>query len=238
MSVPCLLSRCVGARAFVALAALVLFGAAGEAGAEVVKCVGANGEVTYQESPCGPGSKGGALPLRTDNGATATPSTTADWSAAALDRRIVQGMPKAWVTRVLGPPAEVRLPRAGEQGAELWAWTTGEERIRVGFAGDLVVWQAREPIRAVRTNESEAARRNVARRDAALKAGRDCQETLAELGPPDREEPANADPRTSPSLPATVRYVYEPGGGDPETRTAFTCIEGKVVDIERSILRR
>jgi hypothetical protein len=37
--------------------------------------------------------------------------------------------------------------------------------------------------------------------------------------------------------PAGKRYVYEPQAGDPQMRTVFSCIGGKVADVERTVVR-
>ena len=58
--------------------------------------------------------------------------------------------------------------------------------------------------------------------------GRYCEHVFAEIGPADREEP----------LPTGgVRYYYDPREGDPAMRTVFSCVGGKVADVERTMAR-
>jgi hypothetical protein len=64
-------------------------------------------------------------------------------------------------------------------------------------------------------------------------AGRYCEHVLAEIGPPDRQQPLPA----SGDSAAGVRYFYEPQAGDPRMRTVFSCIAGKVADVERTVVR-
>ena len=77
---------------------------AARAQASVVKCVDADGNVTYQDSPCTPGQAGRPLALPK---AEAREDTSA-WEAAARDARVVKGMPKRWVLKSRGAPAEIR----------------------------------------------------------------------------------------------------------------------------------
>ena len=66
-------------------------------------------------------------------------------------------------------------------------------------------------------------------------AGRYCEHVFAEIGAADREEslPAGGN---APAA-AGKRYYYEPQSGDPSMRTVFSCIDGRVADVERTLVR-
>ena len=71
-------------------------------------------------------------------------------------------------------------------------------------------------------------------------AGRFCEHVFAEIGAADREEPLAPPPDTAGAAPpgqAGKRYFYEPQAGDPQMRTVFSCIGGKVADVERTLVR-
>ena len=63
---------------------------------------------------------------------------------------------------------------------------------------------------------------------------------FAEIGAADREEPlpapADATGAAPPAKPG-MRYIYEPQAGDPQMRTVFSCVDGKIVDVERTLVR-
>ena len=72
--------------------------------------------------------------------------------------------------------------------------------------------------------------------------GRYCEHVFAEIGAADREEPLEATQATPGAeapkgVAAPKRYFYDPAAGDPSMRTAFTCIEGKVTDVERTLVQ-
>ena len=56
---------------------------------------------------------------------------------------------------------------------------------------------------------------------------------FAEIGAADRQEPVPA----APGAVAGIRYTYEPKTGDPQMRTVFTCADGKVADVERTLVK-
>ena len=71
-------------------------------------------------------------------------------------------------------------------------------------------------------------------------AGRFCEHVFAEIGAADREEPLALPvdaARTPVPAPAGTRYTYEPKPGDPQMRTVFSCVDGKVADAERTVVR-
>lgn len=209
------------------------------AGAQIFKCVDSAGRTTYQQAPCLGGQQGKELQLQTDNGSTRGPDAGPRWSAIAAERRVVTGMPKPWVVQAMGPPKETRPPRNGESGSEVWVYPSPEGTLRVGFIGDSVAWNRKDASDAApAVGDAEKMRRFAAR--GAVKAGRDCNEAVADLGPPDREEPViDVDPTSGRARPGppTVRYTYEPAAGDPHSRTSFTCMENRVIDVERTLVR-
>lgn len=221
---------------FALVALLALVGAA-PLHAQVYKCVDAAGRTTYQQAPCKGAQQGRQLQMQPDNGSTRGPETAATWNAAVAEHRVVVGMPKQWVIEALGSPAERRAARSGESATEVWVYMYPTEAMRVGFVADAVAWTIKDAVQSPTADDPEKLRRIAARQKVA--AGRDCTQVLAELGPPDREEPASdVDQKTGqPRGPLVTRYVYQPGAGDPQTRTSFTCIDNRVIDVERTMVR-
>jgi hypothetical protein len=69
-------------------------------------------------------------------------------------------------------------------------------------------------------------------------AGRFCEHVFAEIGAADREEPLPPAAAEAAAASASgVRYYYEPKDGDPQMRTVFSCVGGKVADVERTVVR-
>jgi hypothetical protein len=63
---------------------------------------------------------------------------------------------------------------------------------------------------------------------------------FAEIGAADHEEalaPAEAGSDAPPVAGGGKRYFYEPAAGDPSMRTVFTCADGKVADVERTVVQ-
>jgi hypothetical protein len=220
-----------------ALVAFLALAVAAPLHAQVYKCVDTSGRTTYQQAPCKGAQQGRELQMQPDNGSTRGPGTTAAWSAAVAEHRVVVGMPKQWAVEALGAPAERRAARSGESATEVWVYMYPTEAMRVGFVADAVAWTIKDAVQSPTADDPEKMRRIAARQKVA--AGRDCTQVLAELGPPDREEPASdVDQKTGlPRGPLTTRYVYQPGAGDPQTRTSFTCIDNHVIDVERTMVR-
>ena len=163
----------------------------------VVKCVDADGNVTYQDSPCAGGQAGRPVELPKAE----TREDTGAWEAAARDAKVVRGMPKRWVLRSRGAPAEIRPGAAREEASEVWRYAVKEGNILVGFAGPNVAWVREEG----RTRAGPAASAPAAAAAAAATAattstrgaqnrrfvipGRYCEHVFAEIGAADREEP-------------------------------------------------
>lgn len=203
------------------------------AGASVVKCTDVDGNITYQDTPCERGQAGRAVALPP---AEARDDASA-WEAAAKDARVVKGMPKRWVLRARGSPAEIRPASAREGASEVWRYAGREGVTLIGFAGSDVAWvredaAAKDAEPRVATPANEAAVRGAQNRRFVI-AGRYCEHVFAEIGPPDRQEPLDGSPANSRNL----RNYYEPQPGDPQMRTVFTCIGGKVIDVERTVVR-
>lgn len=251
----------------------------------VVKCVDTAGNVTYQNSPCERGQAG--RPIEPPKAETREDNSA--WEAAARDGRVLKGMPKRWVLRARGNPAEIRPGGAREEASEVWRYAARDGgAMLVGFTGGDVAW-VREDTRSgaaptwpagaptgpgaggtaasspsgaggasgataaappaaqasaapsgslASTGASTAgARTNAAIRGPQNRrfviAGRYCEHVFAEIGPADREEalPGGADPGTG------RRYVFEPAPGDASMRTVFSCIDGRVADVERTLVR-
>jgi Domain of unknown function (DUF4124) len=212
--------------------ALLAFMAAAQG--NVVKCIDANGNITYQDVPCTSGQAGRSVELPQ---AEAREDTSA-WEAAARDARVVKGMPKRWVLRSRGAPAEIRPATTSEQATEVWRYSAKDGALLVGFAGPDVAWVRDEA--AARAAPSPAAGGDAATRGAQNRrfviAGRFCEHVFAEIGAADREEPL-ASPPDAAAASAGTRYTYEPKAGDPQMRTVFSCVGGKVADVERTVVR-
>jgi hypothetical protein len=223
-------------RAF--LRALALFLVSFAACAQgLVKCVDADGNVTYQDSPCAAGQSGRVVEMPKAE----SREDTSAWEAAARDARVVKGMPKRWVLRSRGAPVEIRAGGAREDATEVWRYQTREGSYLVGFAGANVAWTREEA--ASRAAPAPAAvvtapaTRGAQNRKFVL-AGRYCEHVFAEIGTADREETVPpAAGGNAPPTAAIKRYYYEPQDGDPSMRTVFSCVDGKVTDVERTMVR-
>lgn len=202
--------------------------------ATLVKCVDADGNVTYQDSPCTAGQTGRNVDLPKAE----SKEDTSGWEAAAAQARVVRGMPKRWVLRARGAPGEIRPGTAREEASEVWRYG-GKDALVVGFAGPNVAWvreeNAQPAAAAPAATASNASATTTPLRGAHNRrfviAGRYCEHVFAEIGPADREEPLPA------AGAAARRYIYEPQAGDPSMRTVFSCVEGKVADVERTMVR-
>ncbi|MFO1323887.1 MAG: DUF4124 domain-containing protein [Burkholderiales bacterium] len=221
-------SRRLGAGIALLVAATV---AAGQG--SVVKCVDADGNVTYQDAPCTRGQAGRSVELPKAE----TREDTGAWEAAARDAQVVRGMPKRWVLRSRGTPAEIRPATAREEATEVWRYQAKDGALLVGFAGSNVAWvrdeaAPRTPVAAKSAGTAAGAPTRGAQNRRFVIAGRYCEHVFAEIGAADREEPL-----ATPGAAAGTRYVYEPQEGDPQIRTVFSCVDGKVADVERTVVR-
>lgn len=216
--------------------ALALLAFTATAQGNVVKCVDANGNITYQDVPCTPGQAGRSVELPQ---AEAREDTSA-WEAAARDARVVKGMPKRWVLRSRGAPAEIRPATIGEQATEVWRYAAKDGALLVGFAGPDVAWVRGDATARAAAPPSagvDASTRGAQNRRFVI-AGRFCEHVFAEIGAADREELLAAPPDAAGApAPAGTRYTYEPKAGDPQMRTVFSCVGGKVADVERTVVR-
>lgn len=209
------------------LAALAGVVPTGLARGEVYKCVGEGGHVTYQESPCAAGQKGGAVELRESVTARPSPGESA-WSIPARERRAVVGMPKPFVTEALGKPSEIRAPKNGEAATEVWVYPKPGQVTRVGFQNNAVAWirsdsAAPEP----RAGGASNAADRESRVREALQVGRACSQVLQDAGAPDREEPLVAGATNG------TRYVYAFDAANANAYAAFVCLAGRVTSVER-----
>jgi hypothetical protein len=201
----------------------------------IVKCVDADGNVTYQDAPCAGGKPGRSVDLpKVEPREDTTP-----WEAAARESRIVRGMPKRWVLRSRGAPVEIRAADAREEATEVWRYG-GKDAVLVGFAGPNVAWVRDDvaPAAAPSRPAPAAEPTRGAQNRRFVIAGRYCEHVFAEIGVADREEAAPPGPLADAAKPAGgKRYTYEPGAGDPAMRTTFSCIDGKVADVERVMVK-
>ena len=219
------------------LAMLVLaLGAHGQG--SVVKCVDNDGNVTYQDAPCTKGQAGRSVELPKAE----TREDTTAWETAAQEARVVRGMPKRWVLRARGTPIEIRPGSAREEATEIWRYPAKDGGLLVGFAGPSVAWvreesQPRGPVAATAPATSTAAdapTRGAQNRRFVI-AGRFCEHVFAEIGAADREELLPG--AVGGGSGAGTRYFYDPQVGDPQMRTVFSCVDGKVADVERTVVR-
>ena len=240
-----------------ALGCLLLPLATLAAGQGVVKCIDSDGNITYQDSPCTGGLKGRPVELPKAE----TREDTSAWEAAASSGRVIAGMPKRWVLRARGAPAEIRPGGAREEASEVWRYALRDGTMLIGFAGPNVAWVRDEPaLRAGASGPSAnapavspaatpvpaaaaptaaasaapAATRGAQNRRFVI-AGRFCEHVFAEIGAADREESLPAGGNAP--APAAKRYYYDPQSGDPSMRTVFSCIDGRVADVERTLVR-
>lgn len=214
-------------------AALACAIAGGAAAQSVVKCIDADGNVTYQDSPCTNGRSGRTVELPKAE----TVEDTRAWEAAAKDARVVRGMPKRWVLKSRGAPLEIRPGAPREDATEVWRYSSKDGVMLVGFTGPNVGWVrddavprggASPPPPPAIDATASAATRGAQNRRFVLE-GRYCEHVFAEIGAADREAPVPA---------GGVRYTYEPREGDPAMRTVFSCVNGKVTDLERTMVRQ
>ncbi len=223
---------------------VVLLGLAAPAATQgVVKCVDADGNVTYQNFNCTGGQAGRPVTLPKAE----SRDEASLWEAAAKDARVVVGMPKRWVLRARGTPVEIRpgLPR--DNATEVWRYAPRESvTLLVGFAGSNVAWlrddaagrdsatgaagvaAAGNPASAPAAAVADSSTRGAQNRRFVI-AGRYCEHVFAEIGNADRQE-------ALPGNNVGIRYFYDPQGGDPKMRTTFSCIGGKVADVERTLV--
>jgi len=219
----------------------------------IVRCLDANGNVTYQDAPCTGGHAGRSVELPKAE----TREDTTAWEAAARSARVVRGMPKRWVLRAKGAPYEIRPATAREDASEVWRYAGKDgTAIIVGFAGPNVAWvrddtapqpvsKAASPVSptpsaaAVAATPAKPSAQGAQNRKFVL-SGRYCEHVFAEIGPADHEEAlpaAQAGADAASPAEAGKRYFYEPAAGDPSMRTVFTCADGKVADVERTVVQ-
>ena len=221
--------------------ALAAQSAATVAGAQVFKCVDANGQVVYQQEPCAGASRGGPVDLLLDNGSARDgPEVEARWRAAAAQRQVIAGMPKRWVQQALGQPTETRRGTPADGANEVWIYESRNGAARVGFVGNSVAWfrsesitpAAPSPVVDAGAEQADAVRSRVS-------PDRNCDEVLAQLGAPGRREPIRVPQAAAGGERAAegVRYVYEPLAGGLPVRLSFSCIDGRVATVSRDVPR-
>jgi hypothetical protein len=215
-----------------AACAIILAAYAAGAGAQVYKCVDARGQVTYQQEPCAGGTSGG--PVQLNDALKVRPAgDEATWSAAAREGKPLVGMPKPFVIAASGEPREIRVPRAGEGGTEVWVYAKGGQVMRIGFAGTgVVAWIRSDAAAAEAPGTAPLAARpadRATRVREALNIGKPCAAVLAEAGPADREEPLAVGGVAG----SGTRYVYSFDPANANAYAAFVCVGGRVTGVER-----
>jgi hypothetical protein len=217
---PLRLARAVGAAIAIALA--------GPASGQVFKCVDGAGRVTYQQSPCPAGAKGGPANIVIDNGAPRGGSDNeAQWEAAAQEHTVVVGMPKRFVQKSIGTARDIRPGLPGESAGEVWSYPRETETLRIGFNSGAVAWQRSDP--AAGESPSPVEARSAAL--AGLMPGVECKQMLSDIGNADRVEsgpPGNGE--------SARRYVFETPRAREKTRTSVLCVNGMVQTIDRQPL--
>ncbi|MDH5286113.1 MAG: DUF4124 domain-containing protein [Betaproteobacteria bacterium] len=222
--------------------AVALLPAAGAA--QVYKCVDRAGHTTYQQSPCTGSQSGAAIelsdPVLARPGAPSSEKAEAMWQAAAREGRAVVGMPKPFVTQGMGAPAEIRAPRNGEGGGEVWVYPKGAQVTRIGFLDNVVAWMRTDatapekPAATPATPASAALADRETRVREALTVGKTCTAALQDAGPPDRDESLVVGQGAS----SASRYVYVFDSGDANAYAAFVCVNGRVTSVERFLPER
>ena len=238
-------SNCCPVRRVACLAALALHAASAHAqgagapsapGTAIYKCLDSRGQVTYQQEPCAGNSTGG--PVQLIDALKVRPSgDEALWSAAAREGKPLVGMPKPFVISASGEPREIRAPRPGEGGAEVWVYQKGGQVTRIGFAANgVVAWIRSDAVPADAPAAGPTAALAAARPAdratrvrEALGVGKPCTAVLAEAGPADREEPLAVGNVAG----SGTRYVYAFEPGNANAYAAFVCIGGRVTAVER-----
>jgi hypothetical protein len=200
--------------------------------AQVYKCVDRAGHTTYQQSPCAGGQQGGTVELK-EPVTVRQDGSDALWSATAREQRVVVGMPKPFVTQALGTPAQIRAPRSGESGSEVWVYNKNGQTTRVGFVNNVIAWLRSDAGPAATDTRAPAAMPAAAERETrireALVVGKTCTAALQDAGNPDREEPLVAGNTTG------ARYIYTFDAGNANAFAAFVCLNGRVTSVERFV---
>jgi len=212
------------------------------AAAQVYKCVDRGGHTTYQQSPCTGGQSGAPIeladPVLARPGAPSSEKSEAMWQAAAREGRAVVGMPKPFVTQGMGSPAEIRAPRSGEVGSEVWVYPKGTEVTRIGFQDNAVAWIRSDAKAADRASGAPGAPAAVVDRETrvreALTVGKTCTAALQDAGPPDRDEPLIV----GQGVGTGSRYVYVFDAANANAYAAFVCLNGRVTSVERYLPER
>ncbi len=226
-------------------ASLLLALAWSEARGQIVKCTDTSGHVTYQQAPCAAGQQGRTIDSKVD----AAPVDATSWEVAADAGRVVPGMPKRWVLRARGTPPDIRVATPAEKATEIWRYPQTTTVLTVGFTGDVAAWVREEPRLAAAPAATRAAALAAAPappvaassgRSAdsqnSITRGRTCDSALATMGPPDRKESVQISAATlgGPDILTTATKYFYDAAVDTNERMAFTCLGGKVADVERA----
>lgn len=195
------------------------------AAADVYKCTAPGGRVTYQQTPCPPGTTGGRPDLTVDNGSSrAGTREEREWEDAVKAKSVVIGMPRTYVVRALGQPADIRLGTPADNAAEIWSYPQGTDMLRVGMSAGAVAWQKLDASAAGPADTAAATHLIELRR--AVVPGVSCAQTIADLGPPDLDE-------TEKTGRPYRRLTWGARLDDPKGTMFVTCLEGLVTEARR-----
>jgi hypothetical protein len=208
------------------LVALMMFGLALPATAQVFKCVDKAGRTTYQQRPCAGAEKSSRMDVPLNNGSVQD-DNDGEWAAKAGRKEVGVGMPRAFVMQAYGMPQEMRAGRAQEKAAEVWRYRRNDAEIAVGFNNGVVAWVNDAP-----SNEPELPPDAEPSRRKYFHTQRKCAELAAEAG-----APASVYEELDEAMARRVmRHVWESEPGDRE-RTIVTCVDGTVARVDRMPMR-
>jgi Domain of unknown function (DUF4124) len=116
------------------------------AGAQIVKCTDAEGNVLYQnEAACPKNTKAGRVDIFDNTWTADSAEKDAAWRRQASEHHVVAGMPVRWVREALGEPSEVRKTETA--GAdEVWLYNLPDRSAQVGVLADRVLWFREGPV--------------------------------------------------------------------------------------------
>ena len=146
----------------------------------------------------------------------------------------------------LGAMGRRMATRLVEAGHDVVAWSRAEPATSgpLSGAGDAAAaiaprgGTAASPAGASDTGSPGGGEQADAMR-SRVAAERNCDDVVAELGPPSAQEPARISVGTGGALRSAegVRYTYEPVPNGLPARLSFVCVEGKVVSVARDVPR-
>ncbi len=244
--------------------ALLLALAWSDARGQIVKCTDPSGHVTYQHAPCAAGQQGRAIDINTDapvdaarweaaaDAGRVVPGMPKRWvlRARGTPPDIRAATPAEQATEIWRYPQTATVLTVGFTGDAV-AWVRDEPRLAAAPASapapaaalapaaapapGVVPAPAAAPASAAAPLVAASSRRGAESR-SAIARGRTCDSVLAAMGPADRKESVQISAATlgGPDiLVAATKYIYDAETNANE-RAAFTCLGGKVADVDRA----